>query len=723
MAENKELKVSISSNLDATGFNQAQSKIKDLSSHTDKLSASFKTFAGLAASLGAVTLFKQQITQAIDFADSLNKLSQKTGITADGLYSLSAAAKLSDVDFSSLEGSLAKFSKGIGEASMGTGTAKDAFERLGISIKNQDGTLKDSFTLLTELSDKFQDMPNGASKATTAMELFGKSGAQMIPLLNAGSEELKKFSGIMNEDTAKASEKFNDSMTTIGLSMDVIFTKTANQLAPTLTVLANDFLGLADDSDELGTSLSGKLATGMKGVIAWGYGITSVFETSGKALGNFAAAASFAMEGKWKEASYSWDRISTDFDKDIDKWSAKLNNLYKADENYAQKKESRQKRSGSNFDFGLTDPNAEKKQASDYAKAYKEISEAIAKTSMDDYDYGVYLINQKVEEYRKAGVKEIEISKYVTNAKMELGIKQLQEETKEYEKAQQEKKQAIEHELKMLEEQYRIQARQVNLLDDEVDRAIALAKIEHDRSVQSLRLQMDKEPELKAMYEMELDYEDKLLAKTLENYTLHGQVINGIKDDLESGFGEFFDYQSNNFMKFGDLATNILHEVYMEIVRINMIKPLTSGLTSGLMSFVPSLFGGSSYTPYTDGWASAVANAQGGVYDSPSLSSYSNKVVSQPTLFAFASGGVPNMGVFGEAGSEAIMPLTRTSSGDLGVKATASNMRIEIKNESSQSLEVTSAQQTFDSEGAVLSIVINGIQKNKMGLRDMIGSR
>ena len=62
MAENKELKVSISSNLDATGFNQAQSKIKDLSSHTDKLSAQFKTFAGLAASLGAVTLFKQQIS-------------------------------------------------------------------------------------------------------------------------------------------------------------------------------------------------------------------------------------------------------------------------------------------------------------------------------------------------------------------------------------------------------------------------------------------------------------------------------------------------------------------------------------------------------------------------------------------------------------------------------------------------------------------------------------
>lgn len=246
MAENKELKVSISSNLDATGFNQAQSKIKDLSSHTDKLSVSFKTFAGIAASLGAVTIFKQQITETLDFADSLNKLSQKTGITADGLYSLSAAAKLSDVDFASLEGSLSKFSKGIGEASMGTGKAKDAFERLGVSIKNQDGTLKDSFSLLTELSDQFKNMPDGAMKATTAMELFGKSGADMIPLLNSGSEALKEFSGIMNNDTSKAAEEFNDSLTKVGLSTNAFFTQIIKDLSPTIKDLTKNFNELAE---------------------------------------------------------------------------------------------------------------------------------------------------------------------------------------------------------------------------------------------------------------------------------------------------------------------------------------------------------------------------------------------------------------------------------------------------------------------------------------------
>ena len=58
------------------------------------------------------------------------------------------------------------------------------------------------------------------------------------------------------------------------------------------------------------------------------------------------------------------------------------------------------------------------------------------------------------------------------------------------------------------------------------------------------------------------------------------------------------------------------------------------------------------------------ANAKGGVYDSPSLSKYSNQVHSTPKVFAFAKGA----GVFGEAGPEAIMPLTRGPDGTLGVR-------------------------------------------------------
>lgn len=62
-------------------------------------------------------------------------------------------------------------------------------------------------------------------------------------------------------------------------------------------------------------------------------------------------------------------------------------------------------------------------------------------------------------------------------------------------------------------------------------------------------------------------------------------------------------------------------------------------------------------------------NAKGGVYDSPSLSAYSGQVYNSPQVFAFAKGA----GVFGEAGPEAIMPLTRASDGSLGVRSVNDN--------------------------------------------------
>jgi hypothetical protein len=62
-------------------------------------------------------------------------------------------------------------------------------------------------------------------------------------------------------------------------------------------------------------------------------------------------------------------------------------------------------------------------------------------------------------------------------------------------------------------------------------------------------------------------------------------------------------------------------------------------------------------------------NAKGGVYASPALSAYSNAIVAGPTMFAFARGGVPRIGLMGEAGPEAVMPLRRGLGGRLGVDA------------------------------------------------------
>ncbi|HHR6165037.1 TPA: phage tail tape measure protein [Providencia alcalifaciens] len=97
---------------------------------------------------------------------------------------------------------------------------------------------------------------------------------------------------------------------------------------------------------------------------------------------------------------------------------------------------------------------------------------------------------------------------------------------------------------------------------------------------------------------------------------------------------------------------------------IDVLKSIDKVLIN--MAFVQSMKAAGSY--FGGGFGSLISsivpNAKGGVYDSPSLSSYSGQIVNSPTMFAFAKGA----GLMGEAGPEAIMPLTRGSDGSLGVR-------------------------------------------------------
>ncbi|CFQ72161.1 Phage-related minor tail protein [Yersinia similis] len=118
-------------------------------------------------------------------------------------------------------------------------------------------------------------------------------------------------------------------------------------------------------------------------------------------------------------------------------------------------------------------------------------------------------------------------------------------------------------------------------------------------------------------------------------------------------------------------AMNNMANTIMDTVVKAFIQAQTQALMFQMVSGVSSSFGGGASSgaannAFSGGSFSGLSfNAKGGVYDSPSLSAYSGQVVSSPTLFAFAKGA----GVMGEAGPEAIMPLTRAADGSLGVRS------------------------------------------------------
>lgn len=117
-------------------------------------------------------------------------------------------------------------------------------------------------------------------------------------------------------------------------------------------------------------------------------------------------------------------------------------------------------------------------------------------------------------------------------------------------------------------------------------------------------------------------------------------------------------------------------------------------------------------------------SAQGNVFSGPGISAYRNSVVNKPTLFPFAHG----IGLMGEAGEEAIMPLGRTSRGDLGVKVAGgtggmpTKFEVRVINEGGQPVQARRTEMRFDQTAAVMTIWLKGWANNIMGVRDAVAS-
>lgn len=159
-------------------------------------------------------------------------------------------------------------------------------------------------------------------------------------------------------------------------------------------------------------------------------------------------------------------------------------------------------------------------------------------------------------------------------------------------------------------------------------------------------------------------------------------VSDGVKTTMDSAFSNVTSMLEGNkvsWKSWGVSVLQIIEKVALQMAAVSLMggssgSSAWGGLLGTIAGGAASYFGGgaaaSSSNAFSSGSYSNLSfNAKGGVYDSPSLSSFSNGVYSSPTMFAFAKGA----GVFGEAGPEAIMPLTRAADGSLGVRALGSS--------------------------------------------------
>jgi ribosomal protein L12E/L44/L45/RPP1/RPP2 len=147
---------------------------------------------------------------ALDTADNLSKLSQKTGISVESLSLLKPIAEQSGVSLEGLAKGMQKLATAMVEAAGGSKEQVETFSRLGVSVKDAAGQLRPTEDVLLDLADAFAAMPDGAEKSALAVKLFGKSGVELIPVPQPGTRrhrELKqKFKELgleISGDTAR----------------------------------------------------------------------------------------------------------------------------------------------------------------------------------------------------------------------------------------------------------------------------------------------------------------------------------------------------------------------------------------------------------------------------------------------------------------------------------------------------------------------------------------
>ena len=214
---------------------------KGLAAATEKLSK-FGKVAGAAigvAVVGAAVGLAALTKAAIDNADKLSKASQKMGMTVEALSRLQYAAKLSGVELSGLQ-------TGMNALARNMAAGSEAFTQLGVAITNSDGTLRSSVSVIGDIADRFAGMEDGATKTALALEIFGRSGADLIPLLNGGSaglaamaQEADNVGATISGTTGKAAEKFNDTLAKIEATMGGVVNKVMVAVLPALQDLAD----------------------------------------------------------------------------------------------------------------------------------------------------------------------------------------------------------------------------------------------------------------------------------------------------------------------------------------------------------------------------------------------------------------------------------------------------------------------------------------------------
>lgn len=635
-----------------------------------------EAFAGVKASLAAigsvltVGAFTGMVRSVAEAGDQLQKLSTKTGATVEELSKLQYAASLSDLSTEDLGASLIKLNKVMGEAADGSETATAALARFGIA---PDSSMS-SIDALRQIADKVKATGDETKVASALNDVFGKSFATLIPLLKGGSDgikeagdELERMGGVMSGELAEASEKFNDNLTKIGTSLEALKIRSIGPVVEGLESLTTKFNEAAKAAGGFWAGLATWATTGgdqesnpAAAIVEITKKLNTLKETKAgleaPTLANKLglntediAIVNTQMDALTKQLKYLQSLNTASVGKVKDSWLSKV----------------------PSFD-GIAD-----------AGSGTPKPKAGGSTKAEKFDTSIFDAGIKAEEAYLAAMKAIADAQE-TARRSTLGLTDAQSKLLDLKQSDTwgtlsaEQKQAAEDQAKYADETIRAAESQDRL--NSIISGLDSSQVEKAwQDMELLNQALDRGSISQSQY-------SEAINKLFDGGNEKIEKQKRMAEELGLTFSSAFEDAIVKGEKFSTVLEGIAQDITRLLVRKNITEPLAESF--GKLDF-GSLFS---------------ANADGGVYSSPGLSAYSGSIVSKPTVFPFAKG----VGLMGEAGAEAILPLKRGSDGKLGVSSDGSSVVVNVIN-NANGTKATQTQRSDGNGNRIIDVMIEQI--------------
>lgn len=214
--------------------------------------------AGFAIGL-TIDKVKGNIESVVKSAAGLQQMAERTGATVEGLSGLASAAKLSGTDTDALAGGLQKLSKAMVDAQGGGKLTTAAFGAIGMSVKDLKGQTPDQ--TFYDIAMRLVQYADGAEKTALAQALLGKSGANLLPVMNdlaaVGSLQVKT-----TEQQAQMADQYEKTLVRLNAVQNQIYKRIAFEMLPVMNAFADTMLDTAKQGNALGNTVNDLAADG-----------------------------------------------------------------------------------------------------------------------------------------------------------------------------------------------------------------------------------------------------------------------------------------------------------------------------------------------------------------------------------------------------------------------------------------------------------------------------